>query len=314
MKGWNLSLGGKGLFLVALALMALFFCIFIVLVLGNSKGTQGNVSNFWELLNWTQGWAPISYKWIYNPPCKWPKIHGFAWGCNLTYNRPYNAVYNNRLETPTLQHNLSIPRRFGGCECSSRSGGCDRCEFAGGQWTLAAVTRTLQQWKGEWTCMTSRGIFGSSKLARLWGVMILKKNPQLQIGEINSRGGRWFPPHKKKQLEPATVHQESWESLTFPRQVGETDVKNSDIKGPEVKKRKAGGHCWARGVRLVTTVLFSQVEHVTPSGKRKVRVASLLLKYSGAAWLGEFGRSKLCKKNQENMNRHSESSRAPFDQ
>ena len=28
----------------------------------------------------------------------------------------------------------------------------------------------------------------------------------------------------------------------------------------------------------------NQVEHVTPSGKRKVRVASLLLKYSGAAW------------------------------
>ena len=95
------------------------------------------------------------------------------------------------------------------------------------------------------------------------------------------------------------VHHESWESLTFPRQVGETDVKNSDIKGPEVKKRKAGGHCWARGVRRLTSfqVSFSQVEHVTPSGKRKVRVASLLLKYSGAAWLGGFGRKQMMQEN-----------------
>lgn len=48
--------------------MARFFSFSLFLVLGNSKGTPGNVSNFWELLNWTQGWAPISYKWSYSPP------------------------------------------------------------------------------------------------------------------------------------------------------------------------------------------------------------------------------------------------------
>ena len=54
-------------------------------------------------------------------------------------------------------------------------------------------------------------------------------------------------------------------------QVGvETEAKASDTKGPEAKKRK--------------------VENVTPSGKRKVRVASLLLKYVGAA--GPRGLSK----------------------
>ena len=36
-------------------------------------------------------------------------------------------------------------------------------------------------------------------------------------------------------------------------------------------------------MKLVLPPLREQVEHVTPGGKRKVRVASLLLKYAGAA-------------------------------
>lgn len=61
--------------------------------------------------------------------------------------------------------------------------------------------------------------------------------------------------------------------ISVSLQVGvETEVKASDTKGPEAKKRK--------------------VENVTPSGKRKVRVASLLLKYAGVSDADSLARRK----------------------
>ncbi|CAE7208432.1 ESS1 [Symbiodinium pilosum] len=61
--------------------------------------------------------------------------------------------------------------------------------------------------------------------------------------------------------------------LTVALQVGaETEGTAADAKGPEAKKRK--------------------VEHVTPGGKRKVRVASLLLKYAGVSEADSYARRK----------------------
>lgn len=93
-----------------------------------------------------------------------------------------------------------------------------------------------------------------------------------RLGEIAEVHGTRPKAASLRVSADANAAQEAVGVIAVSLQVGETDVKNSDIKGPEVKKRK--------------------VEHVTPSGKRKVRVASLLLKYSGVPDADSLARRK----------------------
>ena len=91
-----------------------------------------------------------------------------------------------------------------------------------------------------------------------------------------------------------TSHGSPW---LFLARWGKLMSRTLTSKAQRWRNARPTGSCWGSwGAACDVVFVWTQVEHVTPSGKRKVRVASLLLKYSGAAWLGEFGGSKLCKK------------------